>query len=220
MRTLVMSCFALCSLALSGCTAVYSVHPLYNSEDAEEEPAMEGTWGVLDEHDAELCIQKSDGAAYKMFAYVPEEKIVEVYQLNLVRINGQLYADVLTTGQEIDRTDVELPLGAIAHHVIVKVDVDGDDLTYAGIDSDAIGRGKETGLPDLDFMHPDGALLLTASTEEMRQYISLYGDRLFRSPEHFTRKIKNDTSDGPGAKCALPDAFKSPPTGSPEQAQP
>lgn len=205
MRALLLPFIASCSLFLSGCSAVYSVHPLNTSEDAVEEPAFEGKWtgDETGKGDETLCIQKTDGTEYNLVVSSPSSKILALYRINLVRLNDQLFADMIFKSQLIDGTEPSVPLGTTFSHVIAKLEVSDHDLAYAGLDGDVIEKQNHDGLPPLEYLTTEDAMLLTGSTEDLRQYISVYGDRIFTSFSHYQRMPE----DGPrtaSVPCSLP----------------
>lgn len=203
MRALLLPCLAVCSLALSGCSAVYSVHPLNTKEDAVEEPALQGTWTTGKDNDSDLCIQKSEGHAYSMIMFDPDSKLTEIYQINLVRLNDQLFADIVFDQQAVDRTKFDTPLGTITNHVIVRLEIAEDDLTYWVLDSRAIRNLSEEGYPPLDFLDINEGILLTTSTDGLRQYLYQYPDRVFTDSDHYKRMINEETG-APVMACSLP----------------
>lgn len=204
MRAMLLPCLAVFSLALAGCKGVYTDQPLYTSNDAVEEPALEGVWTAGDSDDTQLCVQKADGHAYSMIMSEPSSKNTQVFQVNLVRLNGQLFADILFRKQLIDRTEAEIPLGNIPNHVIVKLDIADDDLAYSALDYDTIQDLDKEGYPPLRFLDEGDVILLTTSTEDLRQYVSLYADHVFTSPEHYTRKVDEEAGGSSAAACSVP----------------
>jgi len=203
MRALLLPCLSIISLVLSGCRIVYSVHPLSTSDDAVEEPALEGAWTSGGNDDTVLCVQKSDGHTYSMFVTSPSSKLVEVYEINLVRLNDQLFADIFVKEQAVDHTEVEPPLGSISNHVIIKLDIAEDDLAFSGLDASAIQQQTTEGLPSLDFLDAGDVMLLTASTDDLRQYLSAYADRVFLSNDHYTRKIDEEAGGTSATNCGV-----------------
>lgn len=204
MRAMLLPCLAVFSLALSGCKAVYTDQPLNTSEDAVEEPALEGVWTNGDSDDAQLCVQKSDGHAYSLIVFEPSSKITQVFQINLVRLNHQLFADMVFQKQVVDRTEAELPLGTIPSHVIVKLDITDDDLAYSALDYSTIQDLDKEGYPPLEFLDGDDVMLLTTSTDDLRQYLSVYADHVFTSPEHYTRKVDVEAGGSSATACSVP----------------
>ncbi len=205
MRALLSSILGFCSLALSGCSVVYSVHPLNTSDDAVDEPAITGTWS---NDDAQLCVQKSDRSAYSLVVSPKDpksdkgSKLVEAYQVTLVRLDDQLFADVVAKNQAFDGTEIEPPAGAIFHHVIVKLDVTDSDLSYTILDSSAVQEANKQGYASLEYLEVDNGILLTASTEDLRWAVSHHADRLFTDGEHYTRQPDNGAPDSSQAPCS------------------
>jgi hypothetical protein len=200
MRALLLPCLAVCSIALSGCS-VYSAHPLANSEDAVEEPALVGAWTPVESGSDDVCIQKADGHGYSLIRFDPNSKLTEIYQIDLVRLNDQLFADMVFKKEVVDRTEVEPALGTIANHVILKVDIADDDLTYYALDPDAIREQNKQGSAPVQLLEEDDTMLLTASTDEMREYLSAYADRVFVSGVRYTRKIDAEEAGGADSTC-------------------
>jgi len=190
MKALVLSCVAFCSLALSGCTAVDSVHPLYRSDDGVVEPALEGTWISGDNDKTEIRIEMADNFEYNMVVSSPDSKIVEAYKIHLVRLEDQLFMDLVFKSQAVCRTDVEVPLGAVSHHVIAKFEITDDDLAYSAMDADSIEEQNMGEYFPLDYVNAGGAMLVTAPTESLRKYISIHVGRVFSDYEHLTRKAE------------------------------
>jgi hypothetical protein len=204
MRALLLPCFAVCSLALSGCSAVYSAHPLSTNEDAVEEPALEGIWTDSDDDKAQFCIQKSDAHAYNMTIVDPDSKLTAIYRIDLVRLNDLLFADMVFQKMAIDRTQIEPPLGTISNHVIVKLDISEDVLTYFPMDSRAIQNQNGEGYSQLEFISEGDVMLLTTSTQDLRQYLSGYSEKVFSDSGHLTRKIDDGTPGTSTMTCGLP----------------
>ncbi len=204
MRAMLLPCLAVLSLVLAGCKGVYSDQPLNTSEDAVQEPALEGVWTNGDSDDTQLCVQRSDGHAYSLIVSEPSSKITQVFQINLVRLNHELFADMVFQKQVVDRTEAELPLGTIPNHVIVKLDIADDDLAYSALDYGTIQNLDKEGYPPLQFLDEGDVVLLTTSTGDLRQYLSVYADHVFGSPEHYTRKVDQEAGGSSTTACSVP----------------
>jgi hypothetical protein len=205
MRTLLLACLALCSFSMAGCNAVNSAHPLYlsdSAQDAVDEPAIVGTWMTTGEDTTQLCVEKRDRGTYGLVISSPTDKTVELYSFTLVRLDGHLYADMTFQKELTNGTELDVPLGAIYHHVILKIDLTETDLSYAALDLSAIEDANKDGVAPLKSIDVDGEMLLTSSTEELRRTISLYGDRLFSGGDHLTRR-DDDGDDSPPVPCSV-----------------
>lgn len=201
MRALVLSCLVLCSLALSGCTAVYSVHPLYTHEDDPiAEPPLEGTWVSNDEDKIEFSFHKTDDRQYNMVVTSPDSKTVQVYEVHLVQLQNQLFMDVMFKSQAICRTDsnIDQQLGAVAHHVIARVKITQDDLAFSGLDDHLIQEQNMGEYFPLEHVDTSGLFLITSPTEVLRKYISEHADRVFDDEqEHLARKSETAAPEPP-----------------------
>jgi hypothetical protein len=203
MRALLLPCLTLCSLTLSGCT-VYSAHPLATSDDAVEEPKLVGMWTPVESGNDDVCIQKAAGHGYSFTVFNPDSKLTEIYQIDLVRLNDQLFADMVFEKQAIDRTEVDPPLGMIAAHLILKLDIADNDLAYFALDPDAIREQNKQGPAPVQLLEESNTMLLTASTDELREYFSLYADRVFSSVGRYTRNVSAEEEGGANTTCSAP----------------
>ena len=205
MRALLSLCFAACSLALSGCDVVYSAHPLYKDDDAIEEPEILGEWLIDGSNEMEVCVQKSVDHSYEMILFDPKSKLTEIYMINLVRLNDLLYADMIFKEMAVDRSQIEAPLGTITNHVVLKLNLTENDLAYSTLNARAIqARNQEGYYPPLNFVDSQDVPLLITPTDELRQFLSLYSDKVFYDPDHFTRKPTYQTGDNLTTTCSTP----------------
>ena len=181
-------------LLLIGCPA-YSVHPLYNDQDAVVEPALEGTWANAKSDEKEgITFQKSGDREYSMVGVDPATRVHQTYKIHLVRLGNQLFMDLMFDDQTVNGVKLDSPLGAFPTHVIVKVKISGDDLAYATLEDDAI---KKQSAPDGAALHyqigENEALLVTSQTQGLRRYVSAHTDDAFSTFEHLTRRAKTPT---------------------------
>jgi hypothetical protein len=181
-------------LLLSGC-APSSVHPLYTDEDAVVEPALEGTWSSEGGKE-ELVFQKSGDHEYDLAilcadeqSECPNTKVRQNYEVNLVRLGGQLFMDLIFKDQTVDGAEVNEPLGVLHTHIIAKVKISGDDLAYATLDDEAIRKQSALGGTPLDYSQMSNeAMLVTAQTEALRGFVSAHAEDVFSDFEHLNRK--------------------------------
>ena len=218
MRVLLIPCVAFCSLAVSGCSAVYSANLLNTSQDAVEEPALAGRW-VSSDNDDDLCIFKADGNTYTMTVSDKElqtgadvtsptdaqspksQKLVETFQITLVRLNDQLFADMIASGQLLDNKEIEPQVGAMRHHLLLKLELTDSDLAYSALDKDAIREAGKQGYAPLSYVEIHDDVLLTASTDDLRWSLSHYADRLFGEVGHYTRATDNNPDGSTTSPC-------------------
>lgn len=181
---LIFGCFL-----LTGCPS-YSLYPLYTDQDAVVVPALEGTWvdPGSDVKDG-VTFQKSGDHGYAMIVDDPSTKFRQTYDVRLVRLGDRLFMDIAWSGQTLNGANLDPPIGVFATHEILKVEILEDDLAYATLEDDAIKKLSGVRGNFLEYRTPgEGALLVTASTDELRRYVAAHAGDVFSSFEHRKKK--------------------------------
>jgi hypothetical protein len=181
---LLVACLGLC-----GCPS-YSLNPLYTSQDAVVEPGLEGTWISTDPDEKdEMIFQKSASHTYKSSYFDPHTKITRNYDVNLVRMGGKLLMDIQYDAGTLDGANVDEPIGMLSMHVIMKVELLGDDLAFATLEDDAI---KKQGVKELKYQVFDqgNLVLVTAETDDLRKYVAAHAEDGFSQFDHWKRVRK------------------------------
>jgi len=187
MKARLLAVFIVLCLPLCACPS-YSLHPLYTDEDAVVELALAGTWSIDPDDNVELLFEKSAADEYSLSISCPDPKALQNYKVHLVRLEGQLFMDLIFENQTVEGTKVEEPVGAFHAHLILKVNISGDDLAYAVLEDDAIRKPIIPGSTPLDYDEADGGLLVTAQTDALRDYISAHAEDGFSDFAHLKRK--------------------------------
>jgi hypothetical protein len=189
MKLLLLFLIFVCSF-LIGCPS-YSLHPLYTDQDAVVEPALEGTWSGPDPGDKEgIVFRKAGDHEYELAVFHPDTKVSETYKVHLVRLEGQLFMDLIANDQTIAGKTLEGPMGVFAMHVVLKVKISGDDWAYATLEDDAIRKQSASDGAPLEYQMADGSVLVTAQTEPLRHYVSTHTEGAFSKFEHLKRRGK------------------------------
>ena len=182
MRIQIVAVAALASL-LGGCA--YSVHPLYKGGDTVEDNKIVGTWlyDAGTSGKGEVTIIKS-GAQYE--ARLPLESGREnKYDVNLVKIGDQVFADVFFKGVQVGSELKESPPGTAPLHEFIKFSVNGDTLEWAIIDQDWLAKqfeNKKLFIAHEDY--DDSRTVLTAAPAELQGFLKL----LNNSPDAFEKE--------------------------------
>jgi hypothetical protein len=180
----ILACLLLC-----GCPSL-SVHPLYTDQDAVVEPALEGTWSASPAEKEEYCFQRSGDHEYSLAVLYGDTKVSQNYEVHLVRLDGQLFMDLIFKNQTVRGAEVDDPLGIVPAHVIAKVQISGDDLAFATLEDDAIQNQSTSGGTPLDYQMASTSMLVTTETEALRSYISAHAEDGFSDFEHLQRKVE------------------------------
>jgi hypothetical protein len=192
-------CFSLAIVAmtalLGGCA--YSAHPLYNASDIVREPGLVGVWTDKDNNKRKIK-EKSDGS-YEISGTDPDSHIESRYQVHLVRIGSDLFADAIFDNQSQNGKDIDLPGGVVPLHLIYKVSLNGDTLQTAGLNHDWLiaqfKAGKLSIAHEMMGDKPDGDILFTAPPDELRKFIAQIADTpaAFEEPDTLHR-VKQDAA--------------------------
>jgi hypothetical protein len=78
-----------------------------------------------------ISFWKSDGHEYRLSVFHPDTKVKENYLVHLVRLEDQMYMDIISDDQMIGDAKLDAPLGVIPTHVILNVKISGDHLPFA-----------------------------------------------------------------------------------------
>lgn len=182
-----------CLFFLLGCP-VADLQPLYISSDEVTEPALVGNWAVPDSDEKEtVSIEKSSGSSYIMKIPDAEDGFTDAYEIHLVRLGADLFGDVRFSSRASDKkhTNIDMPVGIISAHTVVKIQIVNDDLAWSTIEDDALKKISATDKPPLAYQDydPDG-ILVTADTSALRRYVTAHATDGFSEPEHWRRASK------------------------------
>jgi hypothetical protein len=181
----------LASIFLAGCP-VSDLHPLYNSSDNVVEPLLVGKWFPLDESGDKGFIEfeKASGTGYTMILNDPDTGLVDHYDVQLVRLGGNLFADLRFSTRTRGEANVDMPIGVIATHMVVKLTVTKDDLSWATMEDDALKNVLKTDAPretpvvgKLEYDSDDSLVL--ADTETLRRYVTAHATDGFSEGDHW-----------------------------------
>jgi hypothetical protein len=195
MRKAALGLVLLASIFLAGCP-VTDLLPLYNSSDAITEPALVGKWAMQDPSEkGSISFEKTQGNAYAMVLNDPDQGVADTYEVHLVRLGGNLYADIRfskrTRGGNDKNNDEDMPIGMISAHMIAKLQIAKDDLAFATMEDDALKKNSATDKPSLAYLdyEPDG-ILVTSDTDALRRYVLAHASDGFSEVEHWRRVSK------------------------------
>ena len=192
MKKTILGLVIVASIFLAGCP-VSDLHPLNNSSDNVVEPLLIGKWLPPDSEDKGfIAFEKAAGGGYTMTINDSDAGLIDRYDVQLVRLGGNLFADLHFSNRTHGNTNVDLPIGLIAAHLVVKLSVVKDDLGWATMDdnllknivkSDAASGKPAFGKLEYD---SDNSIVL-ADTETLRRYVTAHGTDGFSEGDHWHR---------------------------------
>ena len=170
------------AVLLSGCS-VRSLNPLYTERDVVFEPGLLGTWAEHDDADSTWTFQRDGENGYRFGC--SEGKFRKFcseggkpLEGRLVKLSGLLFLDV-TREQEDDGF-------AIPGHVFVKIELNGDTIRTAQLDTDWAEKAADFKTLGLSHIRIDSepntwrsrdfgcSVVLTAPTKELQDFVVRY----------------------------------------------
>ena len=168
---------------------MYSVEPLYEEHLGKADPdvvfdqSLVGAWGQMDNDCLWILTIKADDQAYALnMSPAPECKSEEKpsrYEGHLVRLESHRFLDIASLSDEV--CELCLPL-----HTFLLVSQENDILTLIPIDQNWMAKAlnaKKVILAHLprqnaprEVLTDRDAVVLTASSKELKAFVSKYGD--------------------------------------------
>lgn len=117
------------ALLLAGCESVSWLQPLYTPDDIVQEEALVGSWRADDEDTLAISVE-GDGYLLTIEDKKGEKTVFSAY---LLRIGGELYADLAEKGT------------GIPDHLPVRIEISGDRMTWFTLDSEWLRKRVKDG---------------------------------------------------------------------------
>lgn len=117
-------------LLLAGCETVSWLQPLYAPEDVVFDSDLAGVWRTPEDDTLSISLQ---GQEY-LFTLEEKESRKTVFTGQFLRINGELYADIVEKGP------------GIPDHMLVRVEIEGDRMTWFTLKDDWLKKSVKNGL--------------------------------------------------------------------------
>lgn len=189
-RTIIVTTLLLFALGFSGC--LYTLHPLFTAKDLSFDPRLAGSWKIDEDNTAVFergtsasfsklpsAIRQLADKAYTVTVKNKEGAVVQAYYAFLLHIGGNLYLDYFpaeTSWQQAYDSFYRQHFTPL--HSIYKVRFNGDrSFDASQFDTDYLqGLINKKQIRIHHETRFDGATLITASTEELQQYVLKYGD--------------------------------------------
>lgn len=149
---------------LAGC--VPSIFPLYTEKDLVSDPSLVGTWLDKDEEETWTFAQ-GDDQSYDMS--ISGEDSTVMLRAHILELDGHRFIDLYPNPPAWDDSpyrDLMLPL-----HWFGSISIVGDTLTISLIDPDDLVTMAKSGVKIPSSVDVDNLRVLTASTDEMQQFI-------------------------------------------------
>lgn len=162
------------AVLMAGCT-VRSLQPLYTGKDLTFDTRLLGSWGEADSKET-WTLAKSGDNAYEL-SWAGDKGQTETVEARLVRLGEMRFLDLYP--RDVDESF------SIKAHVVVKVQIRDEKLQVALLNpdwlKDALDRKAvqiaHVNLPDTGlFVGPTQAVIVTASTKELQDFVKAYAN--------------------------------------------
>lgn len=172
-KTAVVVCGA---ALLAGCWTL-SIEPLYTEETLTFTQDLAGTWGDPDDSDDDTWtfLAESDSSYSLIVTQVGEPD--GGFEAHLVRLDGRLYLDLIPEQPECGGEMYVSHM--LPGHSFWSVSLEGDVLSLDILDTEWIKENIEAGRVAIDHVRRDDAVVLTASTPALQQFVIAHADSAF-----------------------------------------
>jgi hypothetical protein len=194
-------CFVLIVAAVffSGCL-VMSLHPFFTDNNSVFEKQLVGTW-VHTTGKTTLTFRQFGANAYRV-TYLQQEISTPSggkkqsgepgeFEAHVGRINGALFVDLYPDKNSWDRLKNDLLAVHLAPtHTIMKIVLNGDRFTCAGLDHDWLQDLVTKNSAAIAHENVEGAVVLTAPTDALQKFLTKHSSdpKAFPDGEEFQRQ--------------------------------
>ncbi len=160
------------SVLLAGCEPTLSLHSLCTERDLVFDPALVGSWAG-EEDKTTITFQKAGENAYELF-FMGEGTTGKHFEARLVQLGRFRFLNICP--KELDTKDEFYKNHLIRAHTFYRIKIDGDVLEINYLDDDWVK--KMVAEKNLSIAHEsfEGAMVLTASTDELQNFVLLHAE--------------------------------------------
>lgn len=153
----------LCAAALTGCV-VLSTDAIVPADTPTLDPRLLGAWQEVNGTD-HAVITRGDSGAYAI-EYSSDGKAGR-FEARLGPLGGRTVLDMWPTPGDKVIPD-PYPSFMIPGHLMLVIELRGDELRVAALQPDSLGKALESGDVKLPFVRPKDQLILNGSTAQVR----------------------------------------------------
>lgn len=161
---------------VTGCPA-RSIFPLFTDKDVSFNPLLVGTWTHAD--GGTLTFAKSGVAGYHVTLQEKDE--TSTYTAQIGKLGNAWFIE-----SSAENADNEYHL--LTASVVHRMWLERDSLTISALRNDWLKGMIDDGKLTIPHVLRDGEIILTASTEELQKFVTLYADSAFTDRDTFYRK--------------------------------
>lgn len=184
-------------IVFQSCT-IFSLHPLYEEEDLLEEPQLLGLWQGTEEGDDYVSFEKLKDKKY-LFRYMEEQQkegeIIDLdtvsFEVGLLQVGDHYFMDLYPYYEGERDEGFYLFRNFIPTHSFLKIEWEDQRLVLYIFELDHMRKLFEQNRIRIKHEMFEDYIVITASTDELKRFISKYADdkEAFDEPSEF-KKIK------------------------------
>jgi hypothetical protein len=174
--------FAVAACTVLGGCYVQSLQPLFSDRTTIFDPSLLGTWVAEEDDEFVFTLEDTSRGVYRLIS--DESGATARFQAVLTDFDGVRFIDIFPEEPNNDNGFYRDHLMRV--HSILKVERMADTLSVADFDAEwlsTMAAEKKLSIPHVSL---DGAVLLTASTEELQKFVRTYA----RTPEAFSEPVR------------------------------
>ncbi|MFH1052179.1 MAG: hypothetical protein V1779_14770 [bacterium] len=202
MKKHILVALVLITITISGCL-VLSLYPIYTEDTLVKLDGLEGTWMQNDSSSWSFKLDttqlyKVTINEFERTISSPEEnssdttfkfKGINEYSGGLTKINGVYFLDLLP--EKINDSSGSIhSIHFIYGHSISKLQMKGDSLLIVFLDYDWINDSKKKIKKSVGYIKSEKNAILTASTKDLRKFLSKFANDTNAFPENDNYMIK------------------------------
>jgi hypothetical protein len=168
-------------MVLAGCY-VQSLQPLFSDRTTIFDPSLLGTWVAEDDDGFVFTLEDTTRGFYMLIS--DESGATARFQAVLTEFDGVRFMDIFPEEPNNDNGFYRDHLMRV--HSILKVERMADTLSVADFDAEWLSTMASQNKLTIPHVSLDGAVLLTAPTEELQKFVRTYA----RTPEAFSEPVR------------------------------
>ena len=184
--------FYLLAALLGGC--VPSLHPLYTSQDITYDEKLVGTWVG---NDQKLVFEKLETRKFYDLTSAFEDKQGK-FAAHLVKVDQMLFLDLFPKNPKLDDATDYYKSHLVRAHTFIKVEQIEPTLKLQAIDTEKLKTRLQNDPNLIKHEIVRGALVLTASTKELQEFMKKYANdpTLVSDPLEYKRAEAKEPDEG------------------------
>ena len=181
MLKLIFTSIALSLFLLTAC--VGSLEPYYTPDSLTFDEGLLGTWTEKAKNEATYVMTKKEAKSYIL--EITDKGKTVVFQARLFTINGKTYLDIYP---ERSTNDLDLyQLHMVSLHSCVRIEAGKDSVKLWAVDLDWMEKYLKKNPDVISHSFTETAIVFTAPTAKLREFISALGTEGFASQIEFVR---------------------------------